>query len=175
MSKQKLHFADNGNKCSITLYTGEAWSDEKKEIHDTFEVDVNELPATFTAGDEVMSLAQYGLKKILQDRTSDEKDKAVKFKGMQAVYEQLKSGVWRVAAEKGETSPRKSTSVDPILVEALVRVTAEKGEPKSHLQISTLLQSKTKEERKAMAEHPTVKAHYDAAKAEAEEAVEITL
>lgn len=161
MSNTKLHFADNGNQCTIYLYTGEAWSDENKVILKEAVVDADAVPDALTAGEETFSLKQYGLKKILQDRNSDEKDKAAKFDGMLATYEQLKSGVWRVASEKGEPTPRGSKQVDPFLAAAIAEVSG-----KSVLEVSVALQAKSKEERKALAEHEKVKPVIERLKAE---------
>lgn len=158
----KLHFASEGTKTTVYLYNGEAWSDENKQIVDSFETDAAALPDEFKAGDKMFSLKEYGLKKILQDRSSDEKDKAVKFAQMKDTYAQLQNGIWREVSEKGESAPRRSSAVDPILVEALVKVTG-----KTHLQVSAALQGKTKEERKALMEHASIKPVYDALKAEA--------
>ena len=157
----KLHFEDVGQKVVITLYTGETWSDENKQIIKTAELDAATIPDELHSGEKVFSLKQYGLKKIVQDRSSDEKDKAVKFDEMLETYKQLQEGVWRVAGEARESTPRGSKSVDPFLAAAVAEVSG-----KTILEVSVALQAKTKDERKALLEHPKVKPVYDRLKAE---------
>lgn len=57
----------------------------------------------------------YGLSKVLQDRNSGEKDKALKLAGMIDTFDQLCEGTWKAERESG---PR----LVPVEIEALARL-----------------------------------------------------
>lgn len=97
----KLHYTNVGNIVTITLYRGEKFSDENKEIVSEKQFDASGCPDVLMDGDIEKNLAGYGLLKLLQDRTSQEKDPEAKVELMGEYFESFFSqGLWKKPAEK---------------------------------------------------------------------------
>jgi len=120
------------------------------------------LPESFGEGDNQRSLAAYGLSSLLQDRTSGIKDPKERIEKMGELMEQLKAGIWRSVKAAGE----RKTKIGADLVEAVKRYLASTKVTVTTEQVAAKLESMTKEQRKAMAGHPSVAAFRAIYKAE---------
>lgn len=143
------------------------------DIEETFSFPVDPVAGPLEMSDGIMSIAAYGLMKLIQDRTSSLTKKALsemglegreaqleRVKGFKEVYELFESGKWNVRKPSA-----KKDSISNYLVEAIAEL---KGI--TSLQARAALQGLTKEQREPMAELPQVKAIIDRLKAEAKEA-----
>jgi len=119
----KLHYALAGSAVIITLFDGAKWSDENKEILDTVKFDSADIPAELDDGGTLKSLASYGLLKLLQDRTSQEKTVGDKLAAMQTYFNDFfKNGLWKRPAEKREGSGGSRRKIPASLAEAIARI-----------------------------------------------------
>lgn len=115
--------------------------DQEENVLQTLNFEVGDVAGELQDGDNVKSLAAYGLSKILQDRTSSVKNED-KMAEMEEVFELLKTGQWR---QRREGAGTKKATIDPVFAQAIAEI---KG---CDVATATLaLQSKTSEERKAM-------------------------
>lgn len=145
------------------------------EIMDTLELDVTQVPAELVNGDGFMSLASYGLLKLVQDRNSQLSNKYLSEQGLtgeaairarmdayKETYNLLVSGQFKTPATRSSGG-----AIDPIFAEALAEM--------KKVDVSTMaikLKSLSKDERRALMELEEVKAKMQeirerAAKAEA--------
>lgn len=162
--ESKLHYEIHAGGVRVHHYTGEKWSDENKQVTETIEFNVSDLPAVFTSNEGEKTLAAYGLTKLLQDRTSQVKESAAaKLKAMCEYFNVFKSGTWREYKESTGEGKGRKPQIDPILAQAVANL---KKAPIAA--VIAALQSKTKEERKALANLDAVKAEMAKVRAEAE-------
>lgn len=112
----KLHYDVGVDAVTVTLYEGEGWGDEDKNVIDTATFAVGDVPATLETNDEAKSLAAYGLSKILQERPSGVSGADKKLEAMRATFETLKSGKWREYREGGGS---RGPKLDAIFVQAV--------------------------------------------------------
>lgn len=120
----KLHYALVGAITTITLYRGEKFSDEAKEILETVSFDADKCPESLKDGDIEKSLAGYGLLKLLQDRTSQDKGASEKLAAMKEYFEEFFSaGLWKKpAAERASTAGGSRRKITATLAEAIARI-----------------------------------------------------
>lgn len=146
-------------------------------VKDTVELSLAEVPDELTNGEAPnMSLAAYGLLKLVQDRNSALSEKALGEMGLtgreaqyaridafQETYELLKSGLWRAAS----TNVGKSASIDPIFAAAVAEL---KG--CTIVQATTALKAADKDSRLAIRNLPAVKAIMERMRNEAKDTSE---
>lgn len=120
----KLHYELNGTVVKVTEFRGEKFSDEKKEVLNVVEFDAAEVPSLLKNGDAEISLAAYGLSKLLQDRTSQEKGSADKLTLMGEYFnEYFINGLWkRPAAERAPVATGSRRKITASLAEAIARL-----------------------------------------------------
>ena len=114
----------NGSQVTITLHDGEKRSEfEDDDIKSQCSYNVGELPQEFVAGEDHKTLAGYGLLKLLQDRTSQDKGHQEKFDAMESEFERLASGQWRKTVERAaSTGAGGRRKVDVILAQAVAEL-----------------------------------------------------
>ena len=101
----KLHYSVVGTAVAVSLFRGETFSAEDKEVLAEVTFDSSVCPAELADGDKMKSLAAYGLLKLLQDRTSQVKGAKEKLEEMQMYFNDFFSqGLWKKPSEG-----RKST------------------------------------------------------------------
>lgn len=119
----KLHYALIGAVITVTEYRGERFSDESKEVLQTLEFDANECPAQLMDNATEKSLAGYGLLKLLQDRTSQDKGAENKLTSMQTYFEDFfTQGLWKKPAERTATTGGSRRKITATLAEAIARI-----------------------------------------------------
>jgi len=148
---KKLAYAVGLALVSINLTSRE---DEVTTVVGTTDFALEGIPASFKDGDNERSLAAYGLSSLLQDRTSGIKSPEERLEKMHEIMEQLKGGIWRVTKAAGE----RKVKIGADLIEAVRRYFKASGQDVTTEQVTDKLQAMTKEQRKAMAAHPNIKA-----------------
>lgn len=119
---QKLKYAENGTVIVVSLVNEVEGKDD--EVVRSFTFNAAEFPAQYKTGDEAVTktLAAYGLKKLLQDRTSqvsssvEDKFEAMLEEGMRL----HDTDEWRseVVRASGGSTPK----ADPILAQAVAQL-----------------------------------------------------
>lgn len=119
----KLHYSLVADIVTITLYRGEKFSDEDKEIIDTVVFEAGDCPAALLDNAIEKSLAGYGLMKLLQDRTSQEKDPEAKLELMGEYFNEFfTKGLWKKPAAERSASTSSRRKVGASLAEAIARL-----------------------------------------------------
>jgi hypothetical protein len=107
----RLHYVLNGTVVTITAHTGESNSEyAETDVIDTITYDAANFPVSFATGsDEVTkTLAGYGLLKLLQDRTSQDKGAVQKIAAMRTEADRLQeSAQWSELKERAASAPRQ--------------------------------------------------------------------
>lgn len=150
-----LKYVANGNTLTISLV-----DDQTEEVLRKLVISTDEVPATLKNGDTQESVALYGIRKLLQERSSSEKDVNEKFESMLETADILRSGLW-----KSDESRTRVPQIDPLFAQA---VAAVKGTTVAR--VIPALQGMDKDSRDALRKHPKVQAEVDRLKAEAAEA-----
>lgn len=154
MSKS-LKYVSVGSLLSINLV-----NDQTEEVERTLTINASEVPDNLKNGDTDESVKLYGIRKLLQERSSSEKDTATKFETMLDTAELLKGGLW-----KSEEVRTRVAQIDPTFAQAVANV---RGKPLAA--IVGALQSLDKNQRDAMRSHPAVVAEIERLKSEVESA-----
>jgi hypothetical protein len=149
----KLHYNLDGTTITITLYRGENFSDPEKEIISETTFDAAECPDTLADGETSKTLAGYGLLKLLQDRTSQEKDPQAKVALMGDYFNDFfTQGLWKKPAERKPAAPRTSRrTISASLAEAIARL---KGI--TALEAESALKALSKDDFTAISQNPRV-------------------
>lgn len=148
----KLHYQTKADSVAVTLYTGEKFSDENKEVHETVEFNVADIPAELKNGDEVVTLAAYGLAKLLQDRTSQDKGAKEKLESMQKYFtEFFTQGLWKKPAAERTATTGSRRKIGASLAEAVARLQGI-----SAIQAEAALKALTKEQFDGLVANPRV-------------------
>lgn len=156
-TEEKLNYETQVDRVVVSRYTGDGWSDEKKEVIEVVEFKLADLPAVLKANDGDKSIASYGLQSLLQDRTSEVKESAkAKLDAMGEYFTIFKSGVWR---EYKEGAGQRKSAIDPLFAQAMAEL---KNVPLAA--VLARLQSMTKEERQALHDLEPVQAKIKALK-----------
>lgn len=165
----KLHYSTTAKSVIVTLYQGEKFSDENKEILQTKEFAVDEIPAVLKNGDEDVSLGAYGLAKLLQDRTSQEKGAEAKLDSMVKYFEEFfTQGLWKKPAAERSTSSGSRRKIGASLAEAVARLQGITA-----IQAEAALKDLTKEQFDGLVAHERVVAMVKEVEAEAGDTVEL--
>lgn len=162
----KLHYDITNAGVTVTLYNGERWTDEEKEIVSSASFAVADVPEELETNEGPKSLAAYGLAKLLQDRTSQDSGAENKMSAMAGVFDVLKDGKWRAYKEG---SSRKA-AIDPLLAQAVAQI---KKAPLAA--VTAKLQTMPAEERKAIAALEPVQKAIAKLRAEADVEVDLSL
>lgn len=120
----KINYSLVAGTVTLTLYRGEKFSDDEKEIVSEHVFDATECPAALLDGQIEKSLAGYGLLKLLQDRTSQEKDPAAKVELMGEYFDSyFTQGLWKKpAAERAPSAGGSRRIIGASLAEAVARI-----------------------------------------------------
>lgn len=151
MSKS-LKYIAAGSVLTVALV-----DDQTEETLRKLVIDVADVPDTLKNGDTQESVKLYGIRKLLQERSSSEKDTDEKFESMLETAEILKSGLW-----KSDETRTRVPQIDPIFAQAVANV---KSAPLA--KVIAALQSLDKDGRDALRKHPAIVAEVDRLKAEA--------
>lgn len=159
--------------CTATAVTvqklGYADMDSPAHIEQETSFQVSDLPAEFTQGEGLISLAAYGLSQLLQDRTSSV-DSGDKLEKMAEIFETLKDGKWRETRES-TAQPRKA-AVDVYFASGFSMFLQSVGKNVDVGAATAILQDMTPEQRKALKADervaPFIKQAQEAARAAAE-------
>jgi hypothetical protein len=139
--------------------------DQTEEVLQTLTIGVDEVPDLLANGEDEESLKLYAIRKLLQERSSSEKDTEVKFQSMLDTADILRSGKW-----KSDETKARVAQIDPVFAQALANL---KGKP-----IATIvsnLQSLDKAARDSLRANPKVVAEIERVRAEANAAESETL
>lgn len=160
----KLHYENNVDAVTVTLYKGEKFSDEGKEVISSVEFPIADVPSELKDGDAVKSLASYGLLKLLQDRTSQEKDPEGKVALMQEYFSSFfTQGLWkRPATERAPSAGGSRRKVGASLAEAVARL-----QGCSAIQAESAIKALSKEDYDALVANERVKEMVKEVEAEA--------
>lgn len=120
----KINYSLVASIVTLTLYRGEKFSDDTKEIISEHVFDAGECPAALKDGTIEKSLAGYGLLKLLQDRTSQEKDPEAKVALMGEYFDNFfTEGLWKKpAAERAPSAGGSRRKIGASLAEAVARL-----------------------------------------------------
>ena len=140
MSKS-LKYVANGLVLSVQLV-----DDQTEEVLRTLTIGADEVPDNLKDGEDENSVKLYGIRKLLQERSSSEKDPDTKFDSMLDTAEVLKSGLW-----KSDEVRTRVPQIDPVFAQAVANV---RGKPLASIVVA--LQNLTKEQRDGMRNHPEV-------------------
>lgn len=166
----KLNYELVGDVVTVTLHKGESRGDYKEEeIVEQVAFDAGTLAEAFDAGEAgTKTLAGYGLLKLLQDRTSQDKGSSEKFEAMGAEFDRLSEpgAMWRkpVMREGGG----RTRNVDAVLAQAVANVQGI-----SLAQASAALKGVDKEKFEAVSKNEKVVAEIEKLKGVAEEEVDL--
>lgn len=167
----KTHYSLVGTVVTLTLWRGEEgvkFGDEAAEVVSTHTFDANDVPAELTDGNVgVKSLAGYGLLKLLQDRTSQEKDPAGKAALMEQYFaEYFTQGQWKKPVERkeGKASTGSRRKIDAVLAQAVAQLQGI-----SVAAATASLRDLDKDDVAAISANPRVVAVMDELRAEAKE------
>jgi len=150
MSKS-LKYVASGLMLSVMVV-----QDETEEILRTLTISADEVNDMLKNGDADESVKLYGIRKLLQERSSSEKDTDAKFDTMLETAEILKDGKW-----KSDEVRTRVPQIDPVFAQAVANV---RGKPLGKIVVA--LQNLSKEQRDAMRKHPEVVAQMEALKAD---------
>lgn len=165
----KLHYQTNADSVTVTLYSGEKFSDEGKEILETVEFAVSDIPAELKNGEEVVSLAAYGLAKLLQDRTSQDKGAKEKLESMQGYFNEFfTKGLWKKPAAERTAATGSRRKIGASLAEAVARLQGITA-----IQAEAALKALTKEQFDGLVKNQRVVDMVSEVEAEAGEGVEL--
>lgn len=145
---------------TASLLTVQLVDDETEEVVRSLTCAIDEVPDLLKDGDDQQSPKLYGIRKLLQERSSSEKDPAVKFESMLDTLEILKSGLY-----KSDEVKTRVPNIDPIFAQAVANI---KGKPVAVIVAS--LQQLAKEQRDGLRANPKVAAEIERLKAEASNA-----
>lgn len=145
MSKS-LKYVASGLMLSVMVV-----QDETEEVLRTLTISADEVNDMLKNGDTDESVKLYGIRKLLQERSSSEKDTDAKFDTMLETAEILKDGKW-----KSDEVRTRVPQIDPVFAQAVANVRA-----KPLAAIVAALQNLSKEARDAMRAHPEVAAEIE--------------
>lgn len=140
MSKS-LKYVASGLILSITLV-----NDQTEEVLRTLTVSADDVPDALKDGEDENNVKLYGIRKLLQERSSSEKDPDTKFESMLDTVEILKSGLW-----KSDEVRTRAPQIDPVFAQAVATI---RNKPLAG--IVAALQNLSKEQRDGMRNHPEV-------------------
>ena len=171
--KSHIDYVVDGSVVRVVLLNGETRGTyEESDVLKQAEFDSAQWPVAFISGESTKTLAAYGLSKLLQDRTSQEKESPqAKFEAMLAEAARLttpdENGAffWREAATRGSTGSRGTRAIDSLLAQAIANL---KGV--SVLDASAALKAMDKDKLDALRSNAAVAAELDRLKAEAKAA-----
>ena len=130
--------------------------DQTEEVLRTLSISANDVPDNLKDGDDENNVKLYGIRKLLQERSSSEKDPDTKFDSMLETAEVLKSGLW-----KSDEVRTRAPQIDPVFAQAVATI-----RQKPIAGIVAALQNLSKEQRDAMRNHPEVVKQMEAIKAQ---------
>lgn len=173
LKKTHIDYVVDGSKVIVVLHNGETRGTyEEADVLKQAEFDSAQWPVAFVAGESTKTLAAYGLSKLLQDRTSQEKESPqAKFEAMLAEAARLTTpdadGVyfWREAATRGATGSRGTRAIDSLLAQAIANLKSV-----SVLDASAALKAMDKDKLDALRSNAAVAAELERLKAEAKAA-----
>ena len=171
--KAHIDYVVDGSKVVVVLHTGETRGTyEEADIIKQAEFDSAQWPVAFISGESTKTLAAYGLSKLLQDRTSQEKESPqAKFEAMLAEAARLTTPdadgafFWRETVARGSTGSRGTRAIDSLLAQAIANL---KGV--SVLDASAALKAMDKDKLDALRSNAAVAAELERLKAEAKAA-----
>lgn len=140
MSKS-LKYVASGLILSIQLV-----DDQTEEVLRTLTVSADDVPDALKDGEDENNVKLYGIRKLLQERSSSEKDPDTKFESMLDTVEILKSGLW-----KSDEVRTRAPQIDPVFAQAVATI---RNKPLAG--IVAALQNLSKEQRDGMRNHPEV-------------------
>ena len=171
--KSHIDYVVDGSVVRVVLHNGETRGTyEESDVLKQAEFDSAQWPVAFISGESTKTLAAYGLSKLLQDRTSQEKESPqAKFEAMLAEAARLTTPdaegqfFWREAVARGSTGSRGTRAIDSLLAQAIANL---KGV--SVLDASDALKAMDKDKLDALRSNAAVAAELDRLKAEAKAA-----
>ncbi len=171
--KSHIDYVVDGSVVRVVLHNGETRGTyEPDDIVKQAEFDSAQWPSAFISGEGTKTLAAYGLSKLLQDRTSQEKESPLaKFEAMLAEAARLTTPdengqfFWREAVARGSTGSRGTRAIDSLLAQAIANL---KGV--SVLDASAALKAMDKDKLDALRSNAAVAAELERLKAEAKAA-----
>lgn len=111
----KIDYQSDAESVTISVISVDETTKEETVI-DSATFKVSEVPATLKHGEKEESLVVYGLKKLLQDRTSQIPEPEEKLAAMREQYEQhFTQGLWKAPSS---VSVRKA-AIDPLFAQAV--------------------------------------------------------
>ena len=155
MANEKLQYIANGDTLTITLVSAD------DELLRTMTISNGEVPDEVANGDESVSLKLYGIRKVLQERSSSATESLeAKFDTMLDTAELLKAGKW-----KSDEVRARAAVIDPTF--ALAVATLKNA---SMAQAVAALQALDKGARDALRRNPAIVAEIERIQAEAADA-----
>jgi len=150
---------------SAVMLTVQLVNDETEEVERTLTVEAAEVPDLLKNGDDEESLKLYGIRKVLQERSSSEKDPTVKFESRLETADILRRGLW-----KSDEARARVPQIDPVFAQAIANI---KGATLGAAVAG--LQALDKDRRDALRKNPAVIAEIEKLEAQAAGATAIDL